>query len=95
MNGSGRSAGEIATALSTFVTDRMVIDRTGLAGRYDFEIRWTPDNVQAQSTAPGTPTRDAPSLFAALPEQLGLKLEAQRGPVEFLVIDSIDKPTPN
>ncbi len=94
MNGGARSAEEIATTLASFVADRMVVDRTGLNGRFDFELRWTPDNFQLPSPA-GAAVTDAPSIFAALQEQLGLKLESQRGPVEFLVIDSIERPTPN
>jgi len=92
MTGGGRSMADLATALASFVTDRMVIDRTGLSGAYDFELRWTPDNLQSPNAAN---TSDAPSIFSALQEQLGLKLEAQRGPVEFLLIDSVAKPTPN
>lgn len=69
-------------------TGRLVTDSTGLSGGFDFEIHWTPDSVQ-QSTA------DAPSLFTALQEQLGLKLESARGPVDMLVIDHIEPPTPD
>ena len=69
-------------------TGRVVTDSTGLTGGFDFELHWTPDSVQ-QSNA------DAPSLFTALQEQLGLKLEAARGPVDMLVIDHIEPPTPD
>ena len=69
-------------------TGRLVTDSTGLAGGFDFEIHWTPDSVQQS-------TRDAPSLFTALQEQLGLKLEAARGPVDVLVIDHIEPPSPD
>jgi uncharacterized protein (TIGR03435 family) len=72
-----------------------VIDRTGLTGTYDLELRWTPDNLRSNPADAGASTPDAPSIFAALQEQLGLKLEAQRGPVEFLVIDSVEQPTPD
>ena len=96
MKGGSRTAPEIATSLASFVADRMVIDRTGLSGRYDFELRWTPDNLQpVAAAAGGAATPDAPSLFVALPEQMGLKLESQRGPVEFVIIDKIEKPTEN
>jgi uncharacterized protein (TIGR03435 family) len=92
MRGGGRSLPDLAAALANFVAERMVIDRTGLAGTFDFELRWTPENLRSVSPDPAA---DAPSIFAALQEQLGLKLESQRGPVEFLVIDSVQQPPPN
>lgn len=63
---------------------RQVIDRTGLTGSYDVELRWSPE-LQ--------PDASLPSLFTALQEQLGLKLESARGPVVVVVIDSVEKPT--
>lgn len=81
------------------VGDRVVVDKTGLTGKYDFTLKWTPDNAPAPGTPEadnGTPKEDAPpGLFTALEEQLGLKLEAQKGSVETLVVDSIDRPTAN
>jgi uncharacterized protein (TIGR03435 family) len=69
--------------------DRPVIDQTGLKGRYDFTLEWTPDNVP-----PGDAT--APSLFTAVQEQLGLKLESRKAPVEIIIVDSAEKnPTEN
>jgi uncharacterized protein (TIGR03435 family) len=65
---------------------RIVIDKTGLTGVYDFTLTWAPDSA-ADSTAPSLPT--------ALQEQLGLRLESQRAPVEVLVIDSISRPSEN
>ena len=66
--------------------DRIVIDNTGLKAEYDIKLQWDP-----------TPTGDSvePSLFAAIQEQLGLKLESTKGPVETIVIDSIEKPAEN
>jgi uncharacterized protein (TIGR03435 family) len=69
-------------------TGRLVTDATGLKGGFDFEIHWTPDAVQQGGA-------DAPSLFTALQEQLGLKLEAARGPVDVLVVDHVEHPTEN
>jgi uncharacterized protein (TIGR03435 family) len=84
---------------------RSVVDRTGLTGRYDITLRWTPDRVlqRAAGTAPSEPIRvngveidpNGPSIFTALQEQLGLKLESERGTVEALVIDHIERPTPD
>jgi uncharacterized protein (TIGR03435 family) len=83
----------LVAALGSYGLSRMVLDRTGLKGMFDFEVRWTPEN--ARGTAGNTQANDAPSIFAALEEQLGLRLETQRGPVEFLVIDSVERPTPD
>jgi uncharacterized protein (TIGR03435 family) len=70
-------------------TGRKVIDKTGLAGRrFDFELKWSPDG---QSDAANT----GPSIFSALEEQLGLKLVPSQAPMKTLVIDHIDRPSPN
>ena len=79
----------LATALSGYGVDGLVFDRTGLTGNFDIELQWTPENLRAISAGEG------PSLFTALQEQLGLKLESARGPVEYLVIDSAELPTPD
>jgi bla regulator protein blaR1 len=68
---------------------RPVLDQTGLAGNYNFKFSFAPDLGQ-----PATET-DGPSIFTALQEQLGLRLEAQKGPVEVLVIDSAQKASEN
>jgi uncharacterized protein (TIGR03435 family) len=72
-------------------TQRVVIDRTGLMGAWDFELTFAPPDVTADAAA----ERNIPSLFTALQEQLGLKLEATRGPSEVLVIDRVERPTPD
>ncbi len=69
---------------------RYLIDKTGLTGRYDFELHWTPDDTPADS-----PLGGGPSIFTAVEEQLGLKLESAKAPVDVLVIDSARLPTPN
>ena len=68
---------------------RVVIDRTGLAGAWDFELTFTPLDVAAAGST------DTPSLLTALQEQLGLKLDATRGPADVLVVDRIERPTPD
>jgi bla regulator protein BlaR1 len=75
-------------------TDRIVIDRTGLIGFFDLDLKFTPDQL-APRPGGGDPTTDFPSLFVALHEQLGFKLEAVRAPVEVLVIDSAERATDN
>jgi uncharacterized protein (TIGR03435 family) len=76
---------------------RLVIDRTGLTGTWDFEVKYTPDRSQLPpGVEPPVPIDwNGPSLFTALEEQLGLKLRPARGPVEVLVIDSVDRPSEN
>jgi uncharacterized protein (TIGR03435 family) len=78
---------------------RMVVDRTGLTGTFDIDLRWMPDSAftdRSQSAAP-SPALDSnePPLFTAIQEQLGLKLERTKGPVDVLVIDHVEQPTPN
>jgi uncharacterized protein (TIGR03435 family) len=83
----------------SMVARRIVVDRTGLAGRYDIDVEFSPEFRPAPP--PGVPdlapsvTSDGPSLFTAIQEQLGLKLESARGPVEVLVVDRADRPTPD
>jgi uncharacterized protein (TIGR03435 family) len=97
----GRTMAQIATAFSRLTNtgsslNRLVVDRTGLEGTYDLELRFTPEFIP--SVAPGgIPPVDpgGPSIFAAVQEQLGLKLEPQRGPVDVLVIDRVERPTPD
>ena len=72
-------------------TQRTVIDRTGLAGAWDFELTFAPPDVTAEAAA----ERNLPSLFTALQEQLGLRLDATRGPAEVLVIDRVERPMPD
>jgi len=89
----------LAGALRTYV-GREVVDRTGLSGEYDFDLQFSapPTTGQTDSGVPGIPVApldDAASIFTALQEQLGLKLESTRGPVELMVIDSADRPTEN
>lgn len=76
---------------------RPVVDRTGLSGLYDFVLRWAPEqrgNGGAGGAAPAA-ISDGPSLFTALRDQLGLKLDAQRGPVDVVVVDRVERPTPD
>jgi uncharacterized protein (TIGR03435 family) len=68
--------------------DRPVIDRTGLNGNFGFELKFAP------ATNPN-PDPDRPHLITALEEQLGLKLEASRAPLDVLVIDRVERPTEN
>ena len=101
LTGNSRRIAQLVPALSD-LTGRPVIDKTGLTGLYDFTLKFTyegrmpglmgPLGVPAGTPAPAADP-DAPSLSAALQEQLGLKLESARGPVEVVVIDKFERPT--
>ena len=103
---SGRTIVQFVSTLSDWV-GRPVIDKTGLTGLYDFTLTFAPEGIRAsgpmgpaltlrsaQAAAPAVDP-NMPSLPAALQEQLGLKLESARGPVEVVVIDRLEKPTPD
>jgi uncharacterized protein (TIGR03435 family) len=100
---SGVTMAGFASQLQLRVLDRPVIDQTGLTDRYDFTLNWRPDEFQfprataAQRAYAVTNGADAlPDLFAAVQEQLGLKLDATKTPMDVLVIDSMEKtPTAN
>jgi len=92
--------GDFAGVLQAAILDRPVVDKTGLQGRYDFTLTWTPDETQFTSMGirvpPPSGAADAPpGLFTAMQEQLGLKLDSTRAPVEVLVIDRLEKPSEN
>jgi bla regulator protein blaR1 len=102
LNGRGVGLQTIAGVLSAQL-DRPVRDQTELHGRYDIKLEWTPDPglggpFGALSPGGGGPppsAPDKPSLFTALQEQLGLRLESRRGPVEIIVIDRVERPSEN
>jgi uncharacterized protein (TIGR03435 family) len=74
---------------------RIVIDKTGLAGRYDLTLRWTPDDAPPPLLNGAPDPNPPPGLFTAIQEQLGLRLEPGKGPVPILVIDHIEHPSEN
>lgn len=92
---------EFAGFLQARILDRPVVDQTGLTERYDFQLRWTRDNAQAATAAANAPiiaadSADAPpDLFAAIQQQLGLKLESKKAAADVLVIDHIERPSDN
>ena len=89
---------DLAGELGAFL-DRPVVDRTGISGRYDFTLVWTIDEFQsARLKAFPVPQRgnaEAPNLFTAIQEQLGLKLDTATAPADVLVIDRIERPSAN
>lgn len=98
MRAGGQTIASLARTLSSSL-NRQVVDKTGLAGLYDFELQYSmgaqmPLTTQgaATGTTPAAPIDDGPTMFDSVRE-LGLKLESERGPVEHLVIDSVERPT--
>jgi uncharacterized protein (TIGR03435 family) len=97
LEAEGTTMSYVATVLENAV-HRKVVDRTGLTGAWDFTLTWTPDspgNVEAGSVALPAGDESAPSIFTAVQEQLGLKLEASKGQVDVLVVDQVEKPEAN
>ncbi len=87
LNGQGFTSAMLAEQLS-YVAGRIVVDKTNLSGRYDVKLQWTPDGAPITDGSP-------PALFTAIEEQLGLKLDSAKEPVDVLVIDHIDQPSAN
>jgi uncharacterized protein (TIGR03435 family) len=86
---------EFASLLQRSPLDRPVLDRTGLTGRYDFDLEFAPDESLWGGLLPRPENSDKPSLIRAMQDQLGLNLESTRGPVDTIVIDRVERPTPN
>jgi uncharacterized protein (TIGR03435 family) len=97
MAAGGFPVSQLAASLSQEL-QRMVVDHTGLMGNFDLTLTWTSDQVpQRPAGGPDRPPIDpnGPSLVTALQEQLGLKLASMKGPVDVLVIDHVEQPTPD
>lgn len=100
INASGMTLDEIATALGTYA-DRTVVNRTGLTGEYDLLLKFRPEaggpmgSLAPPLSTAAEPSSDLATLGAAIQEQLGLKLESARGPVQVLVIQSVSPPVEN
>lgn len=89
---------ELASIMQRAALDRPVIDRTGLSARYDFDLEFTPDETVfggAFAAPPATDDVAKPDLRAAMQQQLGLRLEATKGPVALLMIDHAERPSAN
>jgi uncharacterized protein (TIGR03435 family) len=94
-SGLASAVGQPISAFLFFLTgqlQRAVIDSTGLTGTWDIDLTFSPDGFAAPAT---TPQDSGPSLFTALQEQLGLRLEPSTGPVQVLMVDRIERPTEN
>ena len=103
MRGTAITMAELAGMLEPWTEQRIVRDRTGLTGRYDVELTWTPDRLgPLPPNAPEAVVRareaidpNGPALSTALREQLGLRLEARKDTVDVLVVDRVERPTDN
>jgi uncharacterized protein (TIGR03435 family) len=104
LDGQAATMAVFVGVLSMYV-GRPVIDKTGLAGHYDFTLQFTPDEMASAVSGaspeggdgqpPLTPGAYGASIFSALQEQLGLRLDSTKGPVEVIVIDHVEKPSGN
>lgn len=101
IDAEGSTLTEFAKSLN-LVVDRPVIDKTGITGRFDIHLEFAHDEATPglRGLVPGTPAAAAsdpvgPTIFTAIQEQLGLKLTPAKGPVEFLVIDHVERPSEN
>jgi len=94
------SMADLAQLMQTTALDRPVVDQTGLKGRYDLTLNWTPDESQfhgrgGQAPPPPANVEPDPDLYTAIQQQLGLKLDAVKAPADVLVIDHVEKPSEN
>jgi uncharacterized protein (TIGR03435 family) len=98
--GKSLTMATLAETLQNYVFSKPLVDKTGLDGRWDFTLKWTPDDTQFPDAPESMrhPADDAnpwPPLFTAIHEQLGLRLEAQKADVKVLVVDHVNQPSPN
>jgi uncharacterized protein (TIGR03435 family) len=94
MLGEAASMTDLSSKLSRLL-GRPVVNNTGLEGKYDFKLEWTPDPGPAAPDGQPVEIPVGPSLYSALQQQLGLRLEATKGPIDTLVIDHVEKPSEN
>lgn len=81
--------------LKEAIVGRPVIDKTGLAGHYDFTLKFAPDRTVMSASPESAPQDLPPDLFTAMQQQLGLKLTPTKAPADVLIIDDVDRPTQN
>jgi uncharacterized protein (TIGR03435 family) len=90
---------DFAGWLQRYIVDRPVVDHTGVAGRYTFNLNWKADEFQFTSIAPSLPVEPAnnelPDLYSTLEQQLGLKLKSTKAPIEVFAVDRLEKPSAN
>jgi uncharacterized protein (TIGR03435 family) len=79
----------------TALLNRLTIDKTGLTGRFDVELTWTPEQFSSSAATAAADDFREPSIFTALQEQLGLRLVPGKGPVDVLIVDHAERPSEN
>jgi uncharacterized protein (TIGR03435 family) len=94
------TVGDFTGFLQIMVLDRPVVDRTGISGRFDYKVTFTPEDSQFHGYPPKLPEKTdnveaAPNLFDAIQQQLGLKVDAEKTPVDVIEIDHVEKPSGN
>jgi len=93
------SIGDVAKGMQEAFMDKSVVDQTGLHDRYDFDLKWTPDETQSYCPVDSTHSRDdpkaPPGLYTAIQEQIGLKLISTKASVQVMVIDHVETPSEN
>jgi uncharacterized protein (TIGR03435 family) len=94
MAGTNESMSDLAERLSRYM-GRPVLDRTGLTGSYDFRSEYSPLTGDGTGDSVGAVRPDVPSMIAVCLEDLGLKLESSKAPSEYIIVDHIDRPSPN
>jgi Protein of unknown function (DUF3738). len=88
------SMAEFVSMLQRALLDRPVVDKTGINGKFDFDLDWAPDETQFGGEVPVAPTdASSPPFFVAIEQQLGLHIDAKRGPVSALIVDSAQRPS--
>jgi uncharacterized protein (TIGR03435 family) len=94
LTGQGIAMSGLANFLSSQV-HRLVVDETGLTGKYDVALQWTPDDMSGGHEEAAAAPDSGPTIYTALQEQLGLRLDSTKGPVETVVVDHVEMPTEN
>jgi uncharacterized protein (TIGR03435 family) len=100
LNVRNANMADFSGLMQSAVLDRPVLDQTGIVGRWDFTLKWTPDDSQfsgfgARIPPPTDAANAPPNLYTAIQEQVGLKLEATKAPADVMVIDELEKPSDN
>jgi uncharacterized protein (TIGR03435 family) len=100
LNVRNATIGDFTGMMQNTVLDRPIVDQTAIAGRFNFTLKWTPDDSQfggmaAHIPPPTDATKAPPALYTAIQEQIGLKLDATKAPADVLVVDHVEKPSDN
>jgi len=94
LSGKSIAIAQLATSM-TALLNRLTIDKTGLTGRFDVELTWTPEQFSSSAATAAADDFRGPSIFTALREQLGLRLVPGKGPVDVLIVDHAERPSEN